>query len=194
LQTRRSPTDVTDAPPEETADLIRRLAGGDPSALEQAFAAYGPRCNAIAYRVLHDDDRARDAVQEAFLSLWRHRGGLIVRSSGLLPWLSVVTRNAALGILRAETARSRRESRVASAEIGGGDPSERVIRQGDAGLVRGALRELPREQRQVIELAYFRYLTLAQIAQQTATPLGTIKRRAQTAMRQLARRLSEGAT
>jgi RNA polymerase sigma-70 factor, ECF subfamily len=187
---------VTEAGPAEGSDLVRRLAADEPAALERTYELYGARCNAIAYRVLQNDEAARDAVQEAFLSLWRHRRGLVVRTGGLWPWLSVVTRNAAIGILRSETWRARREQRFDAnkTEPPTADPLEVAAARGDATRLRGALQALPPEQQNVVELAYFRFLTMTQIAEQTATPVGTVKRRAQLALRRLARLMSEDAT
>ena len=170
----------------ETADIVRRLQADDPAALEEAYRLFGQRCNAIAYSVLHDDQQAADAVQDAFLSLWQHRHGLVVRSAGLSPWLFVVTRNAALGILRKQTTRQNREQLTgvveASSEM---DPALAIVGQAQASELRDALARLPEEQQNVLELAYFRFLTLAQIAVRTNTPLGTVKRRAQRGLQQL---------
>jgi RNA polymerase sigma-70 factor, ECF subfamily len=181
---------------DDQADLIRRLASGDTAALEEAYRMHAGRCNAIAYRVLHDDAAAQDAVQDAFFSLWRHRDGLVVRSAGIGPWLVVVTRNAALAMLRSGQARIAREERVSApvdtpSKTGGADPFERADAREQAGRVRQAVAQLPAEQRDVIEMAYFRFLTMSQIAQATGTPVGTVKRRAQSALRGLGSLLEE---
>jgi len=191
--TRRSLIEVTKTESGEITELIQQLAADEPTALERAYQFYGARCNAIAYRILQDDDSARDAVQEAFLSLWRHRHGLVIRTGGLAPWLTVVTRNAALGILRSATSRAQRESRAheLSPSQTAGDPAELVTARNVAGMLQSALRKLPAEQQSVVELAYFKYLTMSQIAERTATPLGTVKRRAQLALRQLGKLLNE---
>ena len=175
------------------SDLVVRLRAGDPAALEDAYKLHAARCNAIAYRVLGDDDAARDAVQEAFLSLWRHRHGLVVRTSGVYPWLAVVTRNAAIGQLRSMSARTRREERAyASGDPASApDPADLVVSSGSAVELRSALAALPEEQKTVIVQAYFQFRTMAQIAEGTETPLGTVKRRAQLALRNLSRILSE---
>jgi RNA polymerase sigma factor (sigma-70 family) len=186
---------VTESSGDETRDLIERLVADDPAALELVYALYGARCNAVAYRVLQNEDSARDAVQEALLSLWRHRHGLVVRTAGLLPWLTVVSRNAAIGILRSEGSRIQREARVLTPvrDHASADPVNVVSARNDANEVRFALQQLPLEQQQVVELAYFKYLTMAQIAEQTATPVGTVKRRVQLALRRLARIMTEAA-
>ena len=177
----------------DPSELVRRLDADDPNALEDAFREHAARCNAVAFAVLGDDHRARDAVQEAFLSLWRHRHGLVVRTAGIGPWLTVVTRNAALGMLRSARARSRREERALPEETmtTSPDPAELVTANVNALAVRKALASLPAEQQTVIELAYFRFMTMVQIAERTETPLGTVKRRAQLALRHLGRILSE---
>jgi RNA polymerase sigma-70 factor, ECF subfamily len=177
----------------DAMELIRRLQDDDPVALEDAYALHAARCNAIAYRVLADDDRARDAVQEAFLALWRHRHGLVMRTAGIGPWLSVVVRNAAIAMLRSAGARAHREERVQApdASATAPDPADLVVSGIGADAIRAALAALPVEQRTVITLAYFKFMTMAQIAQRTETPLGTVKRRAQLALRQLGRIMSE---
>lgn len=192
-QTNPSPNSVTERIVDESADLVRRLAAGEELALEKAFELYGERCNAIAYRILHNGELARDAVQDAFFALWRHREGLVVRTAGLAPWLYVVTRNAALGILRSETARLRREERVETQpdSRGSPDPADVVSARSNADVLEAALRKLPTEQQGVLELAYFKYLTMSQIAEQTQAPIGTVKRRVQLGLRHLGKILSE---
>jgi RNA polymerase sigma-70 factor (ECF subfamily) len=177
----------------DSADLVARLVADDETALEEAYRLYAARCNAIAYRVLHDDDAARDAVQESFLALWSHRHGLVVRTAGLAPWLFVVARNAAIGMLRRTSARTAREERSQAdrPNASAPNPADQVATAADTRQLRQALATLPPEQRTAVELAYFKFLTMAQIAQQTGSPLGTVKRRIQLAVRQLGRVMSE---
>jgi len=180
----------------DSSDLIRRLQADDPSALEDAYRQFGSRCNGVAYCVLQDAAAAADAVQEAFLRLWQHRHGLVVRTAGLEPWLVVVTRNAALAELRSAQARRRREGRlqvVPTDSADASDPVRNFGRRRQSEQLQQALHELPEEQQQVIELAYFGFLTLAQIADRTQTPLGTVKRRAQRALQRLSDILKEPA-
>jgi RNA polymerase sigma-70 factor (ECF subfamily) len=178
--------------PPDATNLITRLITDDPSALEEAYGLHAARCYAIAHRILGDADESRDAVQEAFLALWRHRHGLVVRTAGIGPWLTVVTRNAALVHLRSGGARTRREERAHNEGLEeASDPADIVSSSLDASGVRSAIASLSPEQQTVIELAYFRFMTMSQIAQATETPVGTVKRRAQLALRNLGRILSE---
>jgi RNA polymerase sigma-70 factor, ECF subfamily len=168
------------------ADLVRRLVAGDATALEDVYAFHSGRCNGIAYRILGNDEAAHDAVQEAFLSLWRHRQGLVIRTAGIGPWLFVVTRNAALTIHRREAAREKREDSLAVLAAGSdADPAVVVASNAASSALQKAVDQLTPEQREVIQLAYFKWMTLTQIAARTNTPLGTVKRRAQLAVRRL---------
>ena len=174
--------------------VITRLRAGDPAALAEAYERHSALCRGVAYRVLRDEALAEDAVQDAFASLWRRREGMTVRAAGLSPWLVVVTRNAALSLLRADTRRRLREERefAATPAVHGRDPLDVVTADEAAAAVVAALDDLPKEQRDVIQLAYFDRLTLAQVAERTGAPLGTVKRRAQMALQRLARLMNRG--
>src|SRR5580700_8560845 len=174
--------------------VIARLRAGDPAALAELYDRHAARCRGVAYRVLRDDALAEDAVQDAFAALWRRRDGMTVRAAGLSPWLVVVTRNAALSLLRADTRRRLREERdfAATPAEHGRDPSDVVTAGEAAAAVVAALGDLPKEQRDVIQLAYYDRLTLAQVAERTGAPLGTVKRRAQMALQKLARLMNRG--
>lgn len=173
------------------AELISRLAGDDQSALDEAYRAYSRRCKAVAQRTLSDEALAQDAVQEAFLTLWHHRRGLVVRAAGIGPWLVVVTRNAALNIARTGRRRAAREAAHAPLEPVP-DPTELAVANVEAAGLHDAIERLPDEQRSVIRLAYFDGATLSEVAARTGAPLGTVKRRAQLALARLARTLGDG--
>jgi len=174
------------------AELISRLAGDDQSAVDEAYRVFAHRCKAVAMRTLSDDALAQDAVQEAFLSLWHHRSGLVVRAAGIGPWLVVVTRNAALNLARTARRRSAREAAHALPESAP-DPTELAVANVEAAGLHDAIEQLPDEQRRVILLAYFGGATLAEVAARTGSPLGTVKRRAQLALARLARTLGGAA-
>jgi RNA polymerase sigma-70 factor (ECF subfamily) len=105
--------------------------------------------------------------------------------------LTVVTRNAALAMARAAQRRAAREATVERQDHA--DSTEDVVSRLERGVeaqrLRRAVMELSPEQRDVISQAYFGRRTLAEIAQRTGTPLGTVKRRAQLALAKLAKAL-----
>jgi RNA polymerase sigma-70 factor, ECF subfamily len=70
------------------------------------------------------------------------------------------------------------------------DPSLAVEHKERRQMIMGALGELPREQREALELGYFGGLSQSEIAERTGQPLGTIKTRMRLAMQKLRDRLS----
>jgi RNA polymerase sigma-70 factor (ECF subfamily) len=123
---------------------------------------------------------AEEAVQEAFLSLWRS-GARYDRTRGSVrSWVLRVAHNRSIDALRRHASRDARD--VADEGIAEGLPAAEltdveVARREQSNAVRGALDALPTEQRQVIELAYFGGFTHSQIADMLGIPIGTIKGR-----------------
>jgi RNA polymerase sigma-70 factor (ECF subfamily) len=123
---------------------------------------------------------AEDVVQEAFLSLWRS-GARYDRARGSVrSWVLGVVHNRAIDALRRGVVRDSRNvvdeglaERVAAPEL----TDAAVARREEAREIRGALGELPTEQRHVIELAYFGGFTHTEIADMLELPIGTVKGR-----------------
>src|SRR5213080_1978205 len=75
-------------------ELVLRVAGGDPDALDEIYGRYARSVYGLAYRILGDASAAEDVVQEVFLKLWRQpssynaeRGSLGVVARRLAPEL-----------------------------------------------------------------------------------------------------------
>jgi len=178
------------------AELVQRVAGGDQRALGALYDRQVTLVHSLALRLLGDADDAEDVVEETFWQVWRHASRYDVSRGSVSTWLCSIARSRALDLLRAARRRPERiasaiesddHSALASASanpLGGVEESEQRA------LVRGALNELPPEQRESIELAYFGGLSQSEIAERTGQPLGTIKTRIRLAMMKLRARLS----
>ena len=122
---------------------------------------------------------AEDIVQEAFLSLWRAARVMTgARKRALLGARAV--HNRAMDSFRhrcAKTGRDVHDDVATERLIADEHTDAEVQRDEDAQQVRGALDELPAEQRQVIELAYFGGFTHSEIAEMLDLPAGTVKGR-----------------
>jgi len=153
---------------------------GDAQAFEVVFDRHADAAFSLAYRMCGRRNAAEDVVQEAFLSLWRS-GARYDRTRGSVrSWVLSVVRNRAIDLFRREVVHNSRDvsddglaERVASAA----DTADEVQRRADAAQVRSALEDLPTDQRQVIELAYFGGFTHSQIADVLELPAGTVKGR-----------------
>jgi RNA polymerase sigma-70 factor (ECF subfamily) len=184
-------TAPTACPPDEA--VLAAVASGEAEALGALYDRYGRLAFAVAYRVLDDPTAAEDAVQDAFLAVWRRAASYRPERGSVRGWLLAVVRNAAIDRRRGRYARARQEASVESqAERlpAADDPSATALATVEAERVRAALLALPAGQRRVVELAYDVGLTHAEIAARIGAPLGTVKGRMRLALAKL--RLSLG--
>jgi RNA polymerase sigma-70 factor, ECF subfamily len=161
-------------------ELMQLVHEGDSGAFEVIFDRHGDAAFSLAYRMCGRRATAEDVVQEAFVSLWRS-GARYDRARGSVrSWVLSVVHNRAIDAFRRDAARTSRDvsdeglaERVAAQER----TEAEVERRDEAQQVRNALGELPAEQRQVIELAFFGGFSHTQIAEMLKLPAGTVKGR-----------------
>lgn len=155
------------------ARLVEQAQGGDSAAFDALVDLDGDRCYAIAYRVLRDVDRAQDAVQSAFLQVWRELPRLR-EPARYDVWLHRIVINACY----MEARRHRRwRLHVRGLPLEGplsGDPTLSVD---DRDLIDRAFARLSPEQRAVFVLHHHAGMPLADVAEVVGVPLGTVKSR-----------------
>jgi RNA polymerase sigma factor (sigma-70 family) len=165
-----------------SSDLGARLAAGDEGAIDACYAALGPMVLGYLRRFVARDE-AEDVLQRVFYEVWRYRDRYDPTRS-LEAWVLGIARKRAIDQLR------RRHAKVVPIEelrdIAGDDGRELAERYARASEVRGALEHLPREQREVLALAYFGDLTQSEIAERLGVALGTVKARTFRGLRRLA--------
>jgi RNA polymerase sigma-70 factor (ECF subfamily) len=161
-------------------ELMQLVHDGDVRAFEVVFDRHASAAFSLAYRMCGRRATAEDIVQEAFLSLWRSGSGYDPRRGSVRSWVLSVVHNRAVDAMRRLGAKAGLDvpdegiaERLQAAETTDGE----VERRDDARQVRTALDELPPDQRQVIELAYFGGFTHNQIAEMLDLPPGTVKGR-----------------
>ncbi len=187
------PSDLRELADEDLMELVR---DGDPRAFEVIFDRHGGPAFSLAYRMCGRRAVAEDVVQEAFLSLWRS-GARYDRSRGSVrSWVLGVVHNRAIDTLRRGIVREGRnvsDDALAERMPASDQTDVEVVRRDEARQVRGALEELPNEQRHVIELAYFGGFTHSQIAEMLKLPVGTVKGRMRLGLSKLRLTLSDPA-
>jgi RNA polymerase sigma-70 factor, ECF subfamily len=166
-------------------ELDAAFAAHADGALEEAYRRHAPVLQAAARHVLGSAGDARDCVHDALVRVWAKEGAYRLERGSLRTFLMVCVRNEAISRKRSDVRHVASERRAAVATPAFGiDVAERVA-------VRSALATLPREQRDVIELAYWGDFTQAEISSRLGIPLGTIKSRAALGLRKLARSLNK---
>jgi RNA polymerase sigma-70 factor (ECF subfamily) len=173
-------------------DILRRLIQKDDDALAVLYDRYSGVAFALAYRILADRGQAEDVVQDAILSVWRRAATFDTHRGSVRSWLLTIVHNAAIDRRRGRFRHQYDEMDIddVAYRVAGDDIWDSVSRSIDRDRVRDALRQLPNEQREALELAYFGDLSQREIATRTGQPLGTIKSRARLGLRRLEKLLS----
>ncbi|HEX8231481.1 MAG TPA: sigma-70 family RNA polymerase sigma factor [Chloroflexia bacterium] len=171
--------------------LVSRIAGGDAAALETLYDRYVRQCFGLALRMVSEPGLAEEVVQEVFLKLWSRPDSYSSHKGAFVSWLLSLVHHRCVDELRK---RSRTEvaldndeplSVINTKPDPQPDPSEQVWVMEQQRVVRQALIELPENQRQVLELAYFGGFSQSQIAEQLSQPLGTVKTRMRMGLQNL---------
>lgn len=161
-------------------DLMQLVHDGEARAFEVIFDRHGSAAFSLAYRMCGRRAMAEDVVQEAFLSLWRSGARYDHARGSMRSWVLSVVHNRAIDAFRREVVRDNRDVHddgIAEQMPSAQRTDTEVERRDEAQQVRSALSELPKDQRQVIELAYFGGFTHMQIAEMLRLPPGTVKGR-----------------
>ena len=156
--------------------LVALVARSDESALAELYDRVGGTAYGLAYRVLRDEALAEDAVQDAFLGRWRCAGSFIPERAKASTWILTLVHRRAVDLVRREQ-RRRAEPLEGTPEPAVGSAEEAAWLRLDRERVQGALAQLPDQQREAIELAYYGGYTQSELADRLGQPIGTIKSR-----------------
>ena len=172
--------------------LVALVARAEESALAELYDRIGGTAYGLAHRILRDEALAEDAVQEAFLALWRSAGSFIPERAKASTWLLTLVHRRAVDLVRREQ-RRRAEPLESAPEPLEGSAEDVAWLRLERERVQAALAELPDQQREAIELAYYGGYTQSELAERLGEPLGTIKSRMFSGLARLRELLGEGA-
>jgi RNA polymerase sigma-70 factor (ECF subfamily) len=156
--------------------LVALVARSDESALAELYDRVGAVAYGLAYRILRDESLAEDAVQEAFLGLWRSAGSFLPERAKASTWILTLVHRRAVDLVRHEQ-RRRGESLDDAPAAADASAEEAAWLRFERERVQAALSALPDQQREAIELAYYGGYTQSELAERLGQPLGTIKSR-----------------
>jgi len=177
-----TPTDPFDE------ELLAATACGDLESFQQFYLRHAGQVIAFAHRLCSDRALAEDVAQEVFTAVWTRAGTYRPDRGGVAPWLYTLTRNKLVDLWR-RSGKNRESEELDELRL-----SQRETESGDLRItLRQALARLNPDQRQAIELAYFRGLTYEEAASRLALPLGTLKSRIRLGLRAMRAVLSQEA-
>jgi RNA polymerase sigma-70 factor, ECF subfamily len=170
--------------------LATAFAAKERWAFDEAYARYGKLLYSTAYHVLGNAEDAQDCVHDALARVWRSPDAYMRSRGAVRSFLTVCVRNEAISRVRSKARRRKMEERIAAEPLEHDEIRDFDVIEHDR--LRNALRSLPTEQRQPLELAYYDYKTHVEIARELDQPLGTIKSRIALGLRKLGAALGGG--
>ncbi len=172
--------------PSTDSELAQQVARRDERAFIALYDRFASRVYALTMRVLGDAMLAEEATQDTFLKLWSRARQFIPSRGELSSWLFAIALHTAQDRLRLE------DRRLPASNAQDPDDIWQVVTDentsGSEARWRSlyfAVQSLPVEQRQLIDLAYYKGMSQSEIAEVLSLPLGTVKTRLRAAMQSL---------
>ncbi len=162
--------------------LLKRVKGNNQQAMTDLFDRYGSMVYSVALRVLNDPGQAEDVMQEIFFQIWRNPDSFVHGRGSMGAWLAVMARNRAIDALRRRKPSDSVDDVVLASPT---NLASEIERNSLMEKVRQVMKDLPAEQQNSVELAFFEGLTHSEIAAKTGDPLGTVKTRIRSALMNL---------
>ena len=158
----------------EDPDLLAACSNGDQHALGALYDRYGKRAYGLALRILRDPALAEDAVQDAFLTVWREAATFDRARGKASTWILMLVHRRAVDLVRRQQRLNARAVEAAAPVVPVESVDEDVVRRSE---VHAALRTLSSAERQALDLAYWGGLRQSEIARALEIPSGTVNSR-----------------
>ena len=165
--------------------LLSLVASADDQALAELYDRFGGVAYGLAFRILRDESLAQDAVQEAFLAVWRTADRFLAERAKASTWILTLVHRRAVDLVRRQERRRGEPLESVPEPVASEQVEEQATIRFQRQVVQEALRRLPPEQREALELGYYAGLTQTELAERLGQPLGTIKSRMFTGLTRL---------
>jgi RNA polymerase sigma-70 factor, ECF subfamily len=170
--------------------LLKEISQRHQPALNELYGRYGNTLRAVIDSVVHEGAESDDVLQEIFLQIWKEAHHYSPKAGKPLGWVVTIARRRAIDRLRRRQAycraRERYGEQVSRQPQRPRREAEKPFIMNDLrAFLKKRMRNLPRQQREALELAFFNGLSHREIAATTGTPLGTVKTRLELGLQKL---------
>ncbi|WP_163528293.1 RNA polymerase sigma factor [Halobacillus ihumii] len=174
-------------------ELYHQMMGGDKQALETIYDKYERLLYSFVMKLSGDQTLAEEVLQEVFIKLWTNKATYDETKGKFSSWIVTITRYTAIDIIRKNKKHAVALEEETDLPEQAGDSTEDLVEWKEQGeKVRRAVKELSNEQKQMVELFYFKGLSQREISETCNLPLGTVKGRLRLAVKHLKTHLSQG--
>lgn len=175
---------------QEDTETLRRVAAGDEAALAQLYERHGQVVLGQILFVVAERALAEEILQDTMLVVWR-RAGSFRAESRVRTWMIGIARRQARDRIRRSQLRVVEDGSLAGRPTSEAGPERVALERADVAEVAGALQGLGRTHREVLGLVFAADLTLSEVAEILAVPVGTVKSRLAAARTALCRALGD---
>lgn len=172
--------------------LLPRLGAGEPGAAEACLDRYGPLVWSLARRHTHNPAEAEDAVQEIFLSLWKHAGRFDPAKASEPTFVAMIARRRLIDLHRRRDARPEGSTVDAELDLVPDIGSAQIEERTDVALAARAMLELSPRERQTVMLSVYQGMTHSEISNHLELPLGSVKTYIRRGLAQVRKTLERG--
>lgn len=166
-------------------DLLAGLKKKDPSMMDYLYDHYARALYGVVLRVIKNEDIAQEVLHDAFLKIWDKIGSYDASKGRLFTWMLNLTRNLSIDKTRSKEMSKGKKTDDLDNLVHQFDKQENLEIQVDAIGVKEVLKQLPEEQKFVIEQLYLNGYTQSELAEEFDIPLGTVKTRTRLALIEL---------
>jgi RNA polymerase sigma-70 factor (ECF subfamily) len=170
----------------ELSRLLARSGLGDRAAFATLYERSSPHLLGVILRIQRDRAQAEDILQEVYVNVWRAARSFDAAQSQPLTWLTSIARNRAIDSLRRTQTQPQLQTHFSNPDNEDSDvydtvasdapgPLDLLSRASDARALAACMESLSAPQRQSVALAFFDGLSHAEVAENMAQPLGTVK-------------------
>ncbi len=160
--------------------LVSLLKAKDQKGFELLYERYAPTLYGVILKIVTKEENANDILQEVFLKIWRNIDSYSVQKANLYTWMLTIARNSAIDHTRKKE--FNRNVDIQKIKLGSlGTETQRTDKIG----VKEKVQKLDPELREIIDIIYFGGYTHSEASEALSIPLGSVKTRVRTALREL---------
>ncbi len=170
-------------------ELYNRLAENDREALRELYERYERLLFSFTYKMTGQADLAEEVVQEVFIKLWTKKGMYDSSKGKFTSWLLTITRNVCIDQIRKKKEDGFKEGEMETLKSSEPAIEEQAEWKEKTAVLKSAIKDLGKEQQDIIQLFYFQALSQKEIADTCQIPLGTVKGRIRLALKHLRKKI-----
>ncbi len=163
-------------------ELLSKTALGDRRAFEALYDKSNAKLFALCLRILQDKTEAEDAMQDAYVKIWRYSERYAASRAKATTWMIAIARNQCIDRLRAKRSPSAALEAAENVADAAMRPDQKALASGEAQRLVDCINGLGEPDGRMVRVAYFGGVTYKALADREGTPLGTVKSRMRRAL------------